>query len=137
MLGTALAVQCTMESQSRQLKNEGEKIFPRFARTDRHCPHYLRQWPYHSKNASYGPVTLNTSKCKTMLITRKKHCSLSNQFCLTLHSESLDRVYLFKYLRVSISYNHNLRWSAHISDIVARAKRVIGLICRKFYRLHV
>jgi len=32
-----------------------KKIFPRFARTDRHYPHYLRQWPYHSKNASYGP----------------------------------------------------------------------------------
>jgi len=63
-----------------------------------------------------------------MLITRKKHCPR-----LTLHSESLDRVYLFKYLGVSISYN--FCWSAHISDIVARAKRVIGLIYRKFYRL--
>jgi len=52
-----LAVQCKAqrcyESQSRQLKNEGEKIFPRFARTDPRC---LRQWPYHSKNASYGPA---------------------------------------------------------------------------------
>ena len=70
----------------------------------------------------------------TMLITRKNHCSLSNQFCLTLHSESLDQVYLFKYFGVSISYN--LCWSAHISDIVARAKKkAIGLIYRKFYRL--
>jgi len=43
------------ESQSRQLKNEGEKIFPRFARTDGHYPRCLRQWLYHSKNASYGP----------------------------------------------------------------------------------
>ena len=55
-----LAVQCKAqrwyESQSRQLKNEGEKIFPCFARTDRHYPHCLRQWPYRSKNASYGPV---------------------------------------------------------------------------------
>ena len=44
------------ESQSKQLKNEGEKIFPRYARTDGHYPRCLRQWPYHSKNASYGPV---------------------------------------------------------------------------------
>jgi len=54
-----LAVQCKAqrcyESQSRQLKNEGEKIFPRFARTDGRYPHCLRQWPYYSKNASYGP----------------------------------------------------------------------------------
>jgi len=68
-----------------------------------------------------------------MLIARKKHCSLSNQFCLTLHSEPLDWVYLFKYIGVPISYN--LSWSTHISDIVARAKRVIGLIYKKFYRL--
>ena len=44
------------ESQSRQLKNEGEKIFPRFARTDRRHSHCLCQWPYHPKNASYGPA---------------------------------------------------------------------------------
>ena len=77
-------------------------------------------------------LTLNSSKCKTMLITRKKQCSISNQFCITLYSESLNRVYLFKYLGITISYN--LCWSEHISDIVARAKRVIGLIYRKFYR---
>ena len=47
------------DSQSRQLKYEGEKKFsalcadgsPLCAST--HC---LRQWPYHSKNASYGSV---------------------------------------------------------------------------------
>jgi len=44
------------ESQSRQLKNEDEKIFPRFTQTDCRYPHCLRQWPYHSKNASYGPA---------------------------------------------------------------------------------
>ena len=76
-------------------------------------------------------LTLNSSKCKTMLITRKKQCSISNQFCIALYSESLDRVYLFKYLGITIFYN--LCWSEHISDIVARAKRVIGLIYRKFY----
>ena len=78
-------------------------------------------------------LTLNSSKCKTMLITRKKLCSISSQFCITLYSEPLDRVYHFKYLGITISYN--LCWSAHISDIVARAKRVIGLIYRKFYCL--
>jgi len=31
------------ESQSRQLKNEGEKFFPRFARTDRRYPNCLRR----------------------------------------------------------------------------------------------
>jgi len=50
-------------------------------------------------------LTLNTAKCKSMLITRKRRCSLSNQFCLTLQSVPLDRVYLFKYLGVLISHN--------------------------------
>ena len=38
-----------------------------------------------------------------------------------------------KYLGITVSYN--LSSSEHISDIVARAKRVIGLIYRKFYHL--
>ena len=67
-----------------------------------------------------------------MLITWKRRCSLSNQFYLTLQSVPLDRVYLFKYLGVLIS--HNLSWSAHISDIVARSKKIVGFIYRKFYR---
>ena len=67
-----------------------------------------------------------------MLITRKRRCSLSNQFCLTLQSVPLDRVFQFKYLGVIIC--HNLCWSAHISDIAARSKKIIGLIYRKFYR---
>jgi len=43
-------------------------------------------------------LTLNTAKCKSMLITRKRCCSLSNQFWLRLQSVPLDRVYRFKYL---------------------------------------
>ena len=50
-------------------------------------------------------LTLNSSKCKTMLITRKKLCSILSQFCITLYSEPLDRVYHFKYLGITISYN--------------------------------
>ena len=38
-----------------KVKNEGEKFFPHFERMDRHYPHCLHQWLYHSKNASYRP----------------------------------------------------------------------------------
>ena len=76
-------------------------------------------------------LTLNAAKCKSMLITRKRRCSFSNQFCLTLQSVPLDRVYLFKYFGVLIS--HNLCWSTHISDIVARSKKIVWLNFRKFY----
>jgi len=68
-------------------------------------------------------LTLNTAKCKSMLITRKRRCSLSNQFCLTLQSVPLDRVYLFKYF--GVLFSHNLCWSTHISDIAARSKKIV------------
>ena len=77
-------------------------------------------------------LSINTTKCKSMLITRKRRCSLSNQFCPTLQSVPLDRVFQSKYLGVIIC--HNLCWSAHISEIAARSKKIIGLIYRKFYR---
>jgi len=48
------------ESQSRQLKNEGEKIFPRFAWTDRrYAPLYTTfasAHSYRSEMDSYGPA---------------------------------------------------------------------------------
>ena len=53
-------------------------------------------WAGSAQFAVQGSPTLNSSKCNTMLITRKKQCWISNQFFL--HLKSLDRVYLFKYL---------------------------------------
>ena len=47
-----------------------------------------------------------------------------------LQSVLLDRVFLFKYFRVLIS--HYLCWSAHISVIAARSKKVIELIIGSF-----
>jgi len=78
-----------------------------------------------------GFLPIRRAITKSLLITRKIHCSLSNQFCLTPQSVPLDCVYLFKYLGVLIS--HNLCWSAHISDIVHVRNR---LIYRKFYRFN-
>ena len=58
LAGQCKAQRC-YDSQSRQLKNEGEKFFSAL-RADgtplRPSTHCLRQCPYHSKNASYGPV---------------------------------------------------------------------------------
>jgi len=61
-----LVVQCKAqrcyESQSRQLKNEGAKNFSALHADDRRLrasTHCLRQWPYHSKNASYRPAKWN------------------------------------------------------------------------------
>ena len=63
------------------------KNFLRFAWTDRRYPHCFRQWPYHSKNASYGPVYVcsrRTAGNTTEPTEREKHqgklCILLVQF---------------------------------------------------------
>ena len=64
-------------------------------------------------------LTLNSNKCKVMLISRKRS-SLSLSF--TLYGNVLEQVDSFKYLGVTIS--NNLKWSIHIGIVCAKARRV-------------
>ena len=73
-------------------------------------------------------LTLNKEKCKLMLISRKKYCS-NPPVPLTLYGQTLDSVNTYKYLGVYLT--HDLTWSEHACR--AKAKRLIGLIYRKFY----
>ena len=73
-------------------------------------------------------LTLNSNKCKVMLISRKRS-SLSLSF--TLYGNVLEQVDSFKYLGVTIS--NNLKWSIHIGIVCAKARRMLGLIYRHFY----
>ena len=54
-VSSACKAQRWYESQSRRLNNEGEKFFPRFARTDRHYAPLCTHQSQH-KIASYGPA---------------------------------------------------------------------------------
>ena len=68
--------------------------------------------------------TLNSAKCKAMVISRKKnpyilsHSTLNGVVPMTRYIES------FKYLGVNIS--HDLTWSNHIGKICGEARQTLG-----------
>ena len=63
-----------------------------------------------------------------MMVTRKK-CNAPNN--IVLGSFPIERTYSFKYLGITIS--STLAWSEHIHIICTKARRVIGVLYRRFY----
>ena len=51
---------------------------------------------------------------------------------LFLNNDSLEEVTQFKYLGVTIT--DDLSWSKRVSSVVSKARRILGMIYRKFYR---
>jgi len=93
--GLGSAVQSTkVLREPIQLKNEGEKIFPCFTQMDGRYPHCLRQWPYHSKNASYGPDIYvqrdqieHSPKNPFIIFVHLLFCKCANYLCPTASRE--------------------------------------------------
>jgi len=75
-------------------------------------------------------LELNSSKCKYMVISKKRHPTLPNHH-LSISSQPLERVSTFKYLGVWLS--DDLRWSRHIEVVTKRASKQVGMIFRRFY----
>ena len=80
---------------------------------------------------SSNHLDFNTSKCKFMLITRKK--KPSHPPPLRLQSSSLEQVESIKYL--GLLFSSDLSWAQHIDAICAKAKKVIGLCYRCFINI--
>ena len=78
---------------------------------------------------SCNHLTLNPNKCKTMIISRKRNPVQPPQ--LILNGTPLDQVETFKYLGVLLS--SELSWSLHIDSICTKARKLIGLLYRRFY----
>ena len=74
-------------------------------------------------------LSFNTSKCKWMLITRKSLAS--HHVSLTIGEDILERVDNFKYLGITIK--SDLSWTTHIQNICGKARRLLGLLYRKYY----
>ena len=69
-------------------------------------------------------LTLNSTKCKYMVISRKRNPSLPQT--LTLGGSDLERVECFKYLGLLLSAN--LSFSEHIQSMCMKAKKILGLL---------
>ena len=84
----------------------------------------IEQW------TSDNYLSFNTSKCKYMIISRKRNPPLPD-IPLQLCGSALERVDSYKYLGVLVSCD--LSWSLHIEFACQKAWRVLGLLYRRFY----
>ena len=83
-----------------------------------------------SKWVNCNNLTLNPTKCKLMVISWKQ-ISVKPHACFTLNSSPLEQVETFKYLGIFLS--SDLSWSSHIGFICTKARKLIGLLYRRFY----
>ena len=74
---------------------------------------------------------LNPIKCKAMTISRKIKSDYRYLTQFILNGTPLEQVETFKYLGVLLS--SDLSWSAHIESICTKARKVVGLLYRRFH----
>ena len=74
-------------------------------------------------------LTFNEVKCKYLLLSRRRSHTVVPP--LYLHNTSLERV--FKYTYLGIIFTADLSWPEHIQSISSKAKKLLGILYRKFY----
>ena len=76
-------------------------------------------------------LPLYTKKCKVMCISLKKK---SPSYTYRINTTTLEWVETFKYLGVTI--NSKLKWGDHITEVTARASRILNLLRRTMRDCH-
>jgi len=74
-------------------------------------------------------MRFNTAKCKTLRITTKKN---PHDHIYKMNNDELDCVSHHPYLGVEIS--HDLKWTIHISNVIAKANRALWFLRRNLWR---
>ena len=74
-------------------------------------------------------LSFNTTKCKTVVLSRKRLKTTPSQIFLL--GSQLEIVESFKYLVLLIKCD--LTWTDHIKQICSKARRLVGLLFRRFY----
>ena len=80
--------------------------------------HSISEW------VSANHLHLNVSKCKTMLISRKRTCLEAPP--LLINGRTLKQVECFKYLGLLLT--SDLSWSPHIETACSKARKLLGMI---------
>ena len=80
-------------------------------------------------NANF--LTLNPSKCKYMIVSRKR-APLLPETTLKWNNQVLEQVDMYKYLGILII--KDLSWSPHIDTICSKARKILDLLYRRFYQ---
>ena len=75
-------------------------------------------------------LQFNISKCKYMVVSRKR--AGISPASLTLQGNHLERVECFKYLGLLLT--PDLSWSTHVDSICSKARKLLGLLYRKYYQ---
>ena len=78
-------------------------------------------------------LSFNAGKCKYMIVSRKQSPTVPSD-PLKLFGNPMQRVDCYKYLGLLLTMN--LSWSTHITSICSKAKKVVGLIYRRFRPVH-
>ena len=76
-------------------------------------------------------LTINHSKTKYKIISRKSPTSFATLPSLFLDGSPLELVSSYKYLRVTLT--SNLSWSTHINETCSKVKKLLGYIYHQFY----
>ncbi len=76
-------------------------------------------------------MSCNESKCKVMHVSRERS-PLSPTIPILLNGSVLETVTTFKYLGLLIS--SELSWSKHIQNISSKARTLLGLLYRRYYK---
>ena len=80
---------------------------------------------------NFNHMSLNSSKCKFMLISRKRN-RMTNPPTITINGNALETVPTFKYL--GLLFTSDLSWSRHVKGVCTKAKKILGLLYRRFYQ---
>ena len=81
--------------------------------------------------ANNNYLTFNPAKSKAMVFSRKR-CPVPVPSYFKLNGSKLEIVDSVKYLGITIS--SDLTWSKHINIIGSKARKLVGLLFRQFYR---
>ena len=73
-------------------------------------------------------MSFNTSKCKQMIISRKKSQNVAS--ALSLSGQVLELVNHYEYLGFYLSAD--LSWYYHIQCICAKARKIMGILYQQF-----